>query len=272
MSYVMSVDTDALPGYTKEEKQKTLEYWYEFNIANYYEDLKPWTFETKFVEFSKKEASLFLKKLARGLKLEEEEEESFRCFEQRLSEAIDSIVKTGRKVFIRLSTRSPKDVVDKIPEKVIPLIRKELKKFKSSHPNNDLIAIRRAFAEVLSISDLNSAINLLAFSSRIISDLKRALEYGSENWQIYLVVREFCKVPIEGEFRGFVYNKKLTALSQYYTQCYFPILIQNKERIANSYKTERLHNRLCYIGRWKHQDNRVEPFWKTYRNWFIFLG
>lgn len=43
-------------------------------------------------------------------------------------------------------------------------------------------------------------------------------------WNIYLFIYLFDEkedIPIEGEFRGFVYNKNLTALSQYYADCFF---------------------------------------------------
>lgn len=38
------------------------------------------------------------------------------------------------------------------------------------------------------------------------------------------------------EFRGFVYNNQLTALSQYYSQCYFPRLSGDREKYLTKIK------------------------------------
>lgn len=35
-----------------------------------------------------------------------------------------------------------------------------------------------------------------------------------EKWSLQLVVRQFVQIPIEKELRGFMYNRKLSALSQ----------------------------------------------------------
>jgi len=48
-------------------------------------------------------------------------------------------------------------------------------------------------------------------------------------------VREFNLIPTEGEFRGFVYKKNLTAVSQYDSHCYFPELVKNKDTIAKNF-------------------------------------
>jgi hypothetical protein len=43
-----------------------------------------------------------------------------------------------------------------------------------------------------------------------------------------LIVREYRPFNVELEFRGFIANKKLTALTQYNEYCYFPNLVYKK--------------------------------------------
>ena len=52
----------------------------------------------------------------------------------------------------------------------------------------------------------------------LLTDIKRAFElYNlSGNWNVYIAVRKWIPHSIQGEFRGFVWKKKLTAISQYF--------------------------------------------------------
>jgi hypothetical protein len=64
--------------------------------------------------------------------------------------------------------------------------------------------------------------DIMALSSRAVSDIKRALDYAADQeWSLKLIVREFVTIPLEGEYRGFVHNRQLNALSQYYADAYF---------------------------------------------------
>eukprot|EP00027_Filamoeba_sp_ATCC50430_P012636 CAMPEP_0168575038 /NCGR_PEP_ID=MMETSP0413-20121227/19433_1 /TAXON_ID=136452 /ORGANISM="Filamoeba nolandi, Strain NC-AS-23-1" /LENGTH=171 /DNA_ID=CAMNT_0008608485 /DNA_START=209 /DNA_END=721 /DNA_ORIENTATION=- len=70
------------------------------------------------------------------------------------------------------------------------------------------------------------------YSSRAISDMKRLLDnLELQQWDLKLVVREFVNIPIELEFRGFVNEGSLNALSQYYSDCFFPELPKHKDYI-----------------------------------------
>jgi len=71
------------------------------------------------------------------------------------------------------------------------------------------------------------------------------LEYHGSKWSQSLVVREFQSIPLEGELRAFVFEGKLTALSQYYTNCYFPSLQEREESIVES--VQRFHQTLSQI-------------------------
>jgi hypothetical protein len=265
-------------------------------------------------------------------------------------------------VFVRLSTRSPKDAVDKIDPKIlIPILRKHLTRLRAATAaaqqqpqppatttttattntttsggvavdaadvkvsvpaasaatdskddksstavtgdtatlktatklaNDDLnlqfLALRYTFFDVLAVSDADAVLQIMSLSSRVVSDVSRALTattfmFGdddvptsapttavtapaatttatapatapvnapvsviapatstatdeksaaavtsipasvpSSHWNLKFIVREFVQLPIEGEFRGFVSEKKLTSLSQYYCDVVFP--------------------------------------------------
>jgi hypothetical protein len=47
-----------------------------------------------------------------------------------------------------------------------------------------------------------------------------------------IVVRKWIPILPEYEFRGFVYNKKLNGLTQYYKACYVPELTKRKKEIG----------------------------------------
>lgn len=67
------------------------------------------------------------------------------------------------------------------------------------------------------------ALALLLASERILDDLELALEFPA-TWSQQLVVRRWSPVALDGEFRGFVFGGRLTALSQYYVPCFFESL------------------------------------------------
>ena len=61
-------------------------------------------------------------------------------------------------------------------------------------------------------------LKLLINSHRVFTDLKRMLEVNEkekEEWKMNIILREFVFIEPINEFRGFVYEGKLVALSQY---------------------------------------------------------
>lgn len=48
------------------------------------------------------------------------------------------------------------------------------------------------------------------------------------------MLREWVDIPIEFEFRGFVYDNKLTALCQYYDEVCYPELLEKKTAIEDA--------------------------------------
>jgi len=92
------------------------------------------------------------------------------------------------KLFIKLSTRSAKDAVDKNPEKLLEMLKKTL--LPGATLNDQLIAVRkfdlllpwlplaynsnyRAFISLMGQSTVEESLGFLNNSARIISDIKR---------------------------------------------------------------------------------------------------
>lgn len=73
---------------------------------------------------------------------------------------------------------------------------------------------------------------LFGKSSRIREDLSRAVNFGREHFCTSIVLREWCEEGVrtpQGEFRAFVHDKKITALTQYFSFLLFPQLVREKE-------------------------------------------
>ena len=82
------------------------------------------------------------------------------------------------------------------------------------------------------------------FSERIYTDLVRTFLFMDEKIKKDLdsilkeekiIIRKFYKeIEPEFEFRAFVKDNKLTALTQYFKSCYNPFIKENKKKILNS--------------------------------------
>jgi len=156
--------------------------------------------------------------------------------EKRLDTSIRKHFPGG--AFLRLAGRSPKDAE--------PLSRAQLRKSyqealsnvlkedgtttKSPTPNQKLRAIGRT--QYLKAEDGVSALNCLLSSERVFTDLHDYLRYG-EPEQICL--REWCdEMKLEYEFRCFVYENELRAISQYDHYCVYAHLTPMKADIEKA--------------------------------------
>jgi len=111
--------------------------------------------------------------------------------------------------------------------------------------NEKLCALFSAHLQALKIFDGKEAISLFLKSTRIKDDLEMCLKQLTDNTTnndedklipIKVIIREWKEITIENEFRGFVFNKQLTALSQYFDTCYFETLKQNNAAIEKTLK------------------------------------
>jgi hypothetical protein len=61
-------------------------------------------------------------------------------------------------------------------------------------------------------------------------DIPLALEHAHA-WSQHIVLREWVDVPPQFEFRGFVYGDRLTALSQYFNNGFFPEVVEQRDLV-----------------------------------------
>ncbi|KAL0476685.1 translation initiation regulator CDC123 [Acrasis kona] len=155
-------------------------------------------------------------------------------------------------VFVRLSTISPKDaVVNRTSFKHlvdsrlqdVDMLEKKLNISFLSDMNRRLYALYIASTEALEINDGSEAVQLLIESGRTQQELNTAVR---TNQEIHCIVREFSKFDVAHEFRCYINNEKLSAISQYNHMLYFPHLAIQKnkisEAISNFFEQNILHS------------------------------
>ncbi|KAJ5078546.1 cell division cycle protein [Anaeramoeba ignava] len=203
-------------------------YIFDFAIETWYPYVEKYTLKTEVLEVSIEEAEALLNYCeefynsnsnieSKNLKTEENKK-TLSLLEQRINTSIESNFNNAS--FVKLSTRSPKDAVTTgINEKMKQEFENELKKSDGS-PNQDTIAFVNAKRKCLKVTSGAEALELFRRSSRIREDLMRTLEFPGA-FSLAIIIREWVEMDASMEFRGFVFNKKLNALSQYcYLQCF----------------------------------------------------
>eukprot|EP01103_Thecamoeba_quadrilineata_P004888 TRINITY_DN14762_c0_g1_i1.p1 TRINITY_DN14762_c0_g1~~TRINITY_DN14762_c0_g1_i1.p1 ORF type:complete len:405 (+),score=31.59 TRINITY_DN14762_c0_g1_i1:1199-2413(+) len=224
------------------------------DFEKWYEEIKKETFETIFLPLSWSElkAVTFLSTITDKRNGEvkqnipEEHMLTISTLEKRIDDACQ---KLGGKIFCKLNTRSPKDCayypffkksIDELNKSLdksfqdIPIPQPEEDKELSKDIKTSLArSFLRAIFQSLSLTDGKSAISLLTLSKRIYIDLSFCLgrQRYIKNCPVLLVLRRWVEIEPAFEFRGFVHNKKLTALSQYYSLFFFPELLPLKDQI-----------------------------------------
>eukprot|EP00091_Calanus_sinicus_P020275 TRINITY_DN5446_c0_g1_i3.p1 TRINITY_DN5446_c0_g1~~TRINITY_DN5446_c0_g1_i3.p1 ORF type:complete len:267 (+),score=77.06 TRINITY_DN5446_c0_g1_i3:328-1128(+) len=158
----------------------------------------------------------------------------------RIAQMIDAGIDQIRKqtnsdceVFVRLSSRSPKDAIYHL-EEFPGLCKHKLKELENQEDMfSKLHAFYKASTEVLSVSSGLKATELMRKSSRIQGDLKMCLDVGET---MNLIIREFVQFPVKNELRGFVNNGVFTALTQYNNLAFFPDHLETKEEVLQKVK------------------------------------
>ena len=89
----------------------------------------------------------------------------------------------------------------------------------------------------------NEAMELLLNSERVYEDLQHGLNYVSNYqkmrndlpsekiWNVNIIIRKWSDFDISSEFRVFVYQNEITAITQYFDMLYFPEIVTNKSNI-----------------------------------------
>jgi len=222
-------------------------------MEQYWDSIKHLSFGSSFIKLETAAAEAILQSSA-AFEKSPKQETSLKCVRDspalsKLAKSIDTIqsAKNWPHIFIRLSSRSPKDAAQSDfrfrPEfeaqlKHVQRQHSKLKVTKEESPlyNDRLIALYRASTYCLNSANGEAAVALLVESKRIREDLKEFVgrkgqgEKEKEN-EFNVVVREFRFFDPEMEIRAFVHKGKLTALTQYNDLCYFPGVARRADAI-----------------------------------------
>jgi len=150
-----------------------------------------------------------------------------------VSEVIESMKGDAGCVFVKTSCRSAKDTSlysTKFKEAYVASIAKRKE---DSSFNSKVIGLLEAGLHALKTYDAESLFSTFLISERVFEDFELAL-LRKERWEQNLAVRQWTNIDVDMEFRGFVKNGKLNAISQYNYVAYFPRLKELHEKLTTS--------------------------------------
>eukprot|EP01080_Neovahlkampfia_damariscottae_P003788 gene3788-6949_t len=213
-----------------------------FAIDSWYDKLSEYTFRSIEIELLFEEAEELIVCYNKYIMSKKKTTEGMEFNKlKKLMERIDgklNLFKFG--AFIKLNTRSPKDVpqYEFETEKSKKIIDNEIQKMMKIDDKMELNSIGHALIiatnKMMKIENSRDAIELLIKSSRVYEDLSKNISFGKEHYQSKLILREWIPEVVdhpEMEFRCFVHEKNLHAVSQYFCDTVFPNLLNQKEEI-----------------------------------------
>jgi len=142
-------------------------------------------------------------------------------------------------IFVRFSSRSPKDAVLNFKGKQILIdnysrLKREYAEEGIEIDQDSLLlhALYILGTEGMRLTNGEQAVELFNGSERVQGDLDDYIQNPTVEFN--MMVREYANFEVELEFRGFVYDDKLTAITQYNEFCYFPRLARYKDAIVET--------------------------------------
>jgi hypothetical protein len=150
-----------------------------------------------------------------------------------LAASLDELAaKLGRpRFFVRLSSRSPKDAPLALPsfKDLLDQCRARMAREHGESENTRLHALQVAATLAMACKSGRDAVQLLLNSKRIRDDLERFSCGELGDFRVW--AREFRFMPIEFELRAFVFERRLTAISQYNEYLFFPHLVAHQDAV-----------------------------------------
>ncbi|KAF8189459.1 hypothetical protein K438DRAFT_946273 [Mycena galopus ATCC 62051] len=142
--------------------------------------------------------------------------------------AIDDLTYQNGEVgcFMKLSSRSPKDAAVRsgvFEAYYARAVRDDEGKLRELDNEQKLWLLCEAEGAALRFKDAASVIRALVLSERVWQDMTLAMRHA-DKWRQNVILRRWEPVPIDMEFRTFVANGRITAISQYAYQLYSPRL------------------------------------------------
>ena len=223
-----------------------------FNIDVWYPLVEDITFKTFFIPLEKDEGNIINKYYISKNDITYEDYKILENLEKKIDSEIqknECLKKNG--AFLRLVDRSPKDGDPYEKERILKEYKYNLEKL-SKESNKDIndnnIRIRAIDkTHILIVKNGKDALNLLLTSARNHKDILDWIKYGGKE---QIVLREWNnELSTDYEFRTFIYNNKITAISQYDHYGVFPHLFYEKdkiEKLIHEFWEKEVKNRINY--------------------------
>jgi len=211
-----------------------------FDIDVWLPRLRAFTFESEFIPLTRSEARAIINyyrtrnNLRRDMNLTTDDVGVLRALEAR----IDLVLRAhfpaeSGGAFLRLCGRSPKDAepLDRaaVRRNYARELQRLLEQGEPNEPSTKLMAIARV--SWLRVTSGQEAMSLLLTSERVYADMIDWLQWGEPE---QVVLRRWePAMSLEYEFRAFVCNDRLCAISQYDHFGVYPHLVPLKQRIQD---------------------------------------
>ncbi|KAJ6517462.1 hypothetical protein C8R47DRAFT_253922 [Mycena vitilis] len=144
-----------------------------------------------------------------------------------IQRAIDELAGEGEGCFMKLSSRSPKDAAARsgvFEAYYARSVREELHQGQGKmDEERKLWLLCESEGAALRFAAAASVIRALVLSERVWQDMTLAMRHPG-TWDQNVILRKWEPVPIDMEFRTFVSNNRITAISQYAYQLFSPRL------------------------------------------------
>ena len=227
---------------SKQHEEMLRNYFFSTGMDRWYESLKDDTFATEFIRMKKEEGRAILS-LREDLYKKKNLSTQLPTFEvpillkglqTKINDVIASLSPEAG-VFVKLTTRSPKDSTVANAKIRGAFLTKLPSLAMCSSANDRLALLVEVMTQALRVRTGEEAIHLLVSSARVEEDLEYALNPDYDDFEkcMCLVVRKWVDIPQWAEFRGFVWEGKLTSIGQYNHPLYFPQLVERRERIKS---------------------------------------
>lgn len=138
-------------------------------------------------------------------------------------------------MFVKTSSRSAKDspLASNKFKQLYTQFLSQLNRAGERRPENEQIeCLLRAAFECMRVQTGAEAIDMFIRSERVYQDMLLCTAKSPHRFRENFVIREFRNIDVDMEFRGFVFDGRLTALSQYNYLLHSERLCQNKQAIG----------------------------------------
>jgi hypothetical protein len=165
---------------------------------------------------------------------DQEEKEWYEQLKERLQKTMDQAFPDNNGFFAKTSSRSAKDACVFKPD-FLEIYKNELSKFPDpSQENSRIISLLIAAFLALRVTSASDVLSMFIVSERIYQDMLLATQAQNPSDSLFkenIILRPFIPIDVDMEFRGFVFQQRLTCLSQYNYLIYSQRLCQWKDDI-----------------------------------------